>query len=244
MYNKIDSADNVRIKHLKKLLSDRDYRYLCREYVLEGLRALDTSKNIEYLFVRKDKKIPDVKCKQLFLVSEAVFDKISDTENSQGFLALTALNISGKEEIRKNARYVLLDKLQDPGNLGTIIRTACAFSIDGIIITPGCVDPFSPKVVRSSMGALEKIKIIKIGSVSEIKDFTIIAADKGGVSIDGFSWPGYFILAIGNEANGLSKTLKDSAVAVVSIQISNNIESLNAAIACGILLNQARQKSN
>lgn len=232
----IISSQNQRIKHLRKLLENKNYRYSCREYVIESVRSLDNVKKVNELFVRTDVKAPAVSYDRIYSVSESVFNKISDTETSQGVIAVAPLRILDAPAINKHKRYILLDKLQDPGNMGTIIRTALAFNITGIIITHGCVDPFSPKVVRSAMGAQEHIDIIKIGDISQLKNYNVIAADKYGSSIKDFKWPDSYILVIGNEGAGLSRDVKSICRQAVSVPMSDSVESLNAAIAAAIIL--------
>ncbi|MBN1621632.1 MAG: RNA methyltransferase [Endomicrobiales bacterium] len=240
---KISSAENQKIKHIKKLIADKDYRHECREYVIEGVRALQNSKNLKELYVREKANSLNIKVSKTYSLPDKIFCKISSTENSQGVIAVSGFSTYKADSLDKNSTYVLLDALQDPGNMGTIIRSACAFKVKGIIITPGCVDPFSPKVARSATGSLEKIDIIKIKDVSELEDFTIIAADKKGKKLEDFSWPVSFILAIGNEAHGISCKLNSAAKQIVSIPVSDNTESLNAAVAAAILLYDYRNKN-
>lgn len=237
--NSITSKENKKIKHLKKLLADRDYRYLSKEYAVEGPHWLDDAEKIKEIFVLKGTDVPEIGADKTYIVDEKVFKCISETENSQGIIAVFPLNLQGASEIRKNSRYVFLDRLQDPGNMGTIIRTACAFDIKGLIVNQGCVDPFSPKVVRSASGSIGKIEIIKIDDVTELKDFNLITADLKGENILKFSWPEGFILCIGNEAGGVSEQVKSLSKHIVTIPISNSTESLNAAVACGIILYSA-----
>lgn len=240
MYNTINSEQNQHIKRLKNIFNDKHYRYDNNKYVVEGVRSLDNALNIKELYIRQGSPIPDVKCDKVYLVSKNIFDKISDTQNSQGVIAVISFKIYDIKILRQNSRYILLDRLQDPGNMGAIIRTACAFGIEAVVINTGCVDPYSPKAVRSAMGSLEKIKIVKINKIQELKDFILLAADKAGRDIGAYKWPKGFILCIGNEANGLSTEVTDAAAETVSIPISDNIESLNAAVSCGILLYSSR----
>jgi TrmH family RNA methyltransferase len=152
----ITSKDNPRIKHVRKLLADKQYRYQMNEYAIEGVRALDDLRTAKELFVCEGTAVPELQGATVYVVSQHVFAHMTATENGQGIIAVAPLSLSGPDRIDPAGRYVLLDRLQDPGNMGTIIRTACAFALRGIIITPGCVDPFSPKVVRSAAGALGK----------------------------------------------------------------------------------------
>jgi TrmH family RNA methyltransferase len=233
---KITSKTNERIKNLKKLLDDKSCRYEQKEFVVEGLRAIEDLKDVRELFVREDVNPPEIGGKKIYEVAASVFDSVSSTENSQGIMAVTGMNLLGAEHILKGSRYVLLDRLQDPGNMGTIIRTACALGFKGVILTPGCADPFSPKVVRACASALWKIDIISIASAQELKEVPIIASGLEGRDVTGFQWPEGFALAIGNEANGLSEEILSAAKEKVSIPIFSGINSLNAAVSAGILM--------
>ena len=233
---KITSSANDRIKHLKKLLSDRDYRYEQREFAVEGVKALDDIKNIRELFVREDVDPPEIECPKTYVVSKSAFESAASTENSQGVIAVAGLNILDVSSIDSGSKYALLDKLQDPGNMGTIIRAACAFGYRGVIITPGTVDPFSPKVTRAASGALWKIDVIKAENAESLKSFTVIAAVAGGEDAGKFEWPEGFLLAVGSEAGGLSADIGAIARKKVWIPIRKEMESLNAAVSAGILM--------
>lgn len=233
---KITSKDNAHIKHLKKLIADREYRYETRQYAIEGVRALDGLERVSQLFIREGTEHPRLGYGQLFVVERQLFDRLASTEHSQGIIAVAELRLLGVAGVEQNGRYVLLDRLQDPGNMGAIIRSACAFGMTGIIITPGTVDPFSPKVVRAAVSAVNKMAVIAINGIDELRGSTLIAADTAGEDAGAFAWPAGFILAIGNEANGLSTELKQRAERTVAIPLKGAMESLNAAVAAGILL--------
>ena len=235
----IESKDNLRIKHISKLIKDKEFRYSESEYIVEGLRAVRDSKEIKEVYISEGAEIPDFKIPKHFIVKKSVFDSISSTENSQGVVAIAKLYIKDASAISKEGRYVYLDQLQDPGNMGTIVRVTAAFGLNGIIISSGTVDPFSPKVVRAAAGSIGKIDVIKIDTPDMLKGFNIIAADIKGKKLGDFSWPKNFILAIGNEGSGLSGEIAALAKESVSIPISANVESLNAAVSCAILLYDA-----
>jgi len=240
---KLTSKSNDRIKHLKKLLTDRDYRYEQKEFAVEGLRALDGIKDALELYVREDVNPPDLDCKIVYEVSKGAFESAAVTENSQGVIAVAKLNILDASSIDKNSKYILLDRLQDPGNMGTIIRTACALGFKGVITTPGSTDPFSPKVTRAAASALWKIDVIKIENAEELAPFNIIAAETGGEDAAGFVWPDGFLLAVGSEAGGLSPEIKGIAKQTVGIPIKTSMESLNAAVSAGILMYMAANRA-
>lgn len=238
----ITSRDNPRLKHLRQLLLDRSYRYEQGEYVVEGARALDGVDRVRELFVAADAAVPLVAADQVYRVAPDALRRAAATETSQGILATLPLKLKGPQAIDPAARYLLLDRLQDPGNAGTIIRIARAFGSKGIIVTPGCVDPFSPKVVRAAAGAVSRIDIIGIATIDELRG-AIIAADAGGQDVSKFVWPRHFVLAVGNEANGLSNEIRTKATATVAIPMPGGMESLNAAVATGIILYCATRSS-
>jgi RNA methyltransferase, TrmH family len=238
----LTSKENSRLKHLRKLIANGGYRRENREYIAEGLRILKDSHSIKELFVREGQVVPEFYKGKTYLLKKEVFDKISSTQTSQGLIGILEMNILGFEAIMKGRRYVLLDSLQDPGNMGAIIRSSCAFGIDGIILTRECTDPFSPKAVRSCAGAIEQIDIIEVEQVEQLKQLgiDIITADKNGRKLDIIHWPESFILVIGNEGSGISEEINTIKKSSVSIPISQSIESLNAGVAAGIILYTAK----
>ncbi len=233
--SRITSRSNPRIVHVKKLLADKRYRYERRQYAAEGVRVLDNASAVRELFVCEGVPVPPVPCAAVHAVSPAVFKTISTTEHSQGVVAVLDMRLFGPDRIDRNGRYVLLDRLQDPGNVGTIIRTAGAFGIDGIIVTPGSADPFSPKTVRAAASVMDKIDVIAADAAA-LAGCTVIAADLRGEDARSFPWPDAFVLAIGNEANGISDEVRAVARSVVSLPLSGDIESLNAAVSAAIVL--------
>ncbi len=238
----ISSKDNPEIKHLKKLIDDKDFRYGVHEYIVEGLFALKDVKQAKKLFVREGSLPAEVKAGKVFTVSKQLFDRLSPLENNQGVIGICELILKDPGDIDSNSRYVFLDRLQDPGNMGTIIRTAAAFGMKGIIFLKGTVDPFSPKVVRAAAGSLAKLDVIMARDYLYLRPFNIVAADAGGENLFGFKWPKNFILAIGNEGSGLSEEVLSCSKARVSIPMPGGTESLNAAVSAGIILYSSIQK--
>jgi len=234
----ITSTANPKIRHLQKLISDRKYRYQHRQFVAEGYRQLEgAEKSILSLYVASAADMPalDVAPGKLHIVERRIFDRLADTENTQGVLAVCAL--AYETAISADKRYVLLDGLQDPGNAGTIIRTAAAFGYDGVIFTPGSVDPFSPKAVRASMGAIFQCAIVMIEDCSALRGCHVAAADLGGRDVASARLDGPHILAIGSEARGLSAELRPWVSQAVTIPFRNSaVNSLNAAVAAGIAM--------
>lgn len=233
----ITSATNPKIKHLHKLISDRKYRYQHKQFVVEGCRQLEGAPAVLDVYVSSSAKMPqlDVVPENLHIVEEKIFNRLAATENTQGVLAVCALEYERTISADKN--YVLLDALQDPGNAGTIIRTAAAFGYNGVIMTPGCVDPFSPKVVRSTMGAIFQCPIVLLDDFSALRGCHVVAADLGGPEIASLRLETPYILAIGNEARGISDDLRPWINQIVTIPFqTSSVNSLNASVAAGIAM--------
>lgn len=232
----ITARGNPRLKHVRKLIDDKEYRYACKEYVVEGRRAVSAAAGATMLVLSGDTTATPGWDGPVVRVAERLFAALAPTEQSQGILAIFPLRISGPERIQKTKRYVFLDRLQDPGNAGTIIRTACAFGMDGVIVTPGCVDPFSPKVVRSSAGLVGSIEIIRVEDIAALGSCAVLALAAGGQDVRSVAWPDGFVLAVGSEAQGIDPALRGRADTIVGIPMRESAESLNAAVAAGIAL--------
>ena len=186
-------------------------------------------------------------------VPDHVFEKLSTMKTPQGMLAvLDAPSYSEEDVSGKCVPLILvLEDIQDPGNVGTIFRTAEAAGVSGIILTPGCADPLSPKVVRSSMGAIFRIPFTiendLPGCISRLeeKGITCFAARLDAAeSYDKCDLASPCALLIGNEGNGLSEQIIDKASKGIFIPMSGKTESLNAAVSASILSYEARRQRN
>jgi len=178
-------------------------------------------------------------------VDERVLRKMSSTEEPQGILAVVRQTNNSWSEIRINRLSVLLilDGIQDPGNLGTILRTALAAGVRYVCLTPGTVDLYNPKVLRSTMGALFSLVFLTGKQPEAILDFcrerglSVIMGDIQGNSLYQTSLPkGPLALVVGNEGKGPSSLFRSAEVQRVTIPMAQDVESLNVAIAAGILL--------
>lgn len=244
----IRSYENKKVKHASKL-KDKNYRSECAQYFAEGLKwvsdALKTSSTsdiVDYILI-KETKISEYSgiisdFDRVYAVSDNIFDKISDTKNNQGLLAV--LNIKKNRGVPSGNRILYLDRIRDPGNMGTIIRTACAAGYSEIVCDD-CVDPYNPKVVRSCMSAVLHVDIYPAESVPiellKEKGYTVMAADADGKNVFELSeLPDKAVLVIGNEAEGVSKDIAARADTFVAIPMSGDIESLNAAVSAAILM--------
>ena len=249
----ITSTSNSLIKHIKKLQTKKSYRHECGEFIIEGVRQVfDAADMCKTVLVSEDfsAALPDFPC-DVETVSTHVMESVSETKNPQGILAIAAINTADeKSVIKENGLYVFCDNVQDPGNLGTIIRTADAAGADGVILGEGCADLFNPKVVRSTMSSLFNLPIC----ISEDSRKTFEYFKSKGVKIFGSTphtdtliysenFTNSTMLVLGNEANGISDDLLTMCDACVKIPMVGGAESLNVATAGAILIYEAvRQK--
>ena len=180
-------------------------------------------------------------------VSEKDFRSAAETESPQGVIAIGEIPEHSLDTLRIDAmcRLLLLDGVQDPGNVGTILRTAAALGATATIALPGTVDLWNPKVIRSSMGAQFRHPAFH-ASQDDVLMFldrgkiVLWAADASGKALDRGGAPPRLALAVGNEGSGLSDAIRAKAQRTVSLPISANVESLNVAVAAGIILYELR----
>ena len=176
-------------------------------------------------------------------VDDAALASAADTESPQGVLAVAVVPTRRLDDVAlaDGRRLLVLDALQDPGNVGTILRTAAALGVGATVALPGTVDLWNAKVVRSAMGALFRHPTLS-STTAELAGFLarrevpLWAADARGEPLDLVRPPARLALAVGNEGAGLSAELRTAAARLVSIPITAEVESLNAAVAAGILL--------
>lgn len=183
-------------------------------------------------------------------VTEKVFSGITDVTNPQGILAVIGKNTDINEIDYNQNLFLVLDNIQDPGNVGTILRTADSINLKQIIVSKGTADCYNPKVVRSTMGAIFRVKVIECEDlkkvVKEMKKRKIkvyatdLQTDKSIYDVDYKK----SAIVIGNEANGVSKELLEIADEKIRIPMIGKTESLNAAVATGIILYEVVRKGN
>lgn len=182
---------------------------------------------------------------QSYILPDSLFQRISDTKSPQGILCvIKALdNPTLFDKIKCNGKFLALDNIQDPSNLGTILRTAEALGIDGVILSKDCCDIHSPKVVRGSMGAVFRLSYLIVDTVAgflgDNRDISAYAAvvTPDAVKLTDISFGGKASCAvIGNEANGLKKSTIDACEATFTIPMNGRAESLNAAVAASIIM--------
>lgn len=160
-----------------------------------------------------------------------LFDALADTRTPQDVLGLFA-RPKGQKVVLKNGPVVVLDAVQDPGNVGTIIRLAAAFDCGGVILLPGCADPFAPKAIRASVGAVLRVPVVQ-GTLADLDGVPIFAADGAGETIDPPT--SNAMIVFGNEGSGVSDPIRRRAK-LIAIPMSKRVESLNVAASAAILL--------
>lgn len=177
-----------------------------------------------------------------YLMKDAEFQKLADTKHPQGILAVVKQRSCRLEDVKDGALYIILETLQDPGNLGTVIRTAEAAGVSAVIMNKGCADIYSPKVVRSTMGSIFRVPFIYTedlaGTVEELKNnsITVYAADVAGRNIYEMEPASRRAYMIGNEGNGLTDEARRLADEIISIPMAGRVESLNAAVSAALLM--------
>lgn len=260
---KITSKDNALIKHIMKL-KEKKYRNEYDEYLIEGIKlvkeAIDENINIKNIIISEEavnselfeKKLKEkLQNREYTIVQNSIFKLISDVEKPQGAIAIIKKREKDGKIDFSNDVILALDDIQDPGNLGTIIRTADSCNVTQILLSKGTVDCYNSKVIRSTMGAIFRVKIIECENLEktlkEIKEnnFKIIVTDLNSKkNIYNINYE-KSVIVIGNEANGISKNIIDLADEKVIIPMIGKTESLNASVATGVILYEyARQKMN
>lgn len=246
----ITSKDNAKIKNFSKLLSDKKYRKETGLFVLEGekvlLEAIKWGKKIDTLIISEDFKSQNRESFEtidgnVIEVPSHLIEKICDTKSPQGVIFSCHMeNISKYPEnyFSDMKKVIILDNLQDPGNMGTIIRTGAGFGIDAIILLNNCVDPYSPKVIRSTMNGIFSIPVIEM-SVEQCFNrlkLPVYATylDEKSQKIKDVDMSNCAVV-IGNESKGVSKEVLAFADKKIIIPITN-IESLNASVAASIVM--------
>lgn len=252
MIEEITSSSNARIKLAKSLLLKKN-RIKKGLYTVEGIKSVTDAYNAGAdikMIIASEEAVPlcdkfaDV---SRFFTKKTLFDTICDTKAPQGILAV----ISVKElemTYLKNGMYVCCENVRDPGNLGTIIRTADAAGFDGVILLGECADLYNPKTVRSSMGSFFHIPIYEHCEIGDLKKmrsdgFKILCGTLSDKTVDyieaEYSAP--LVICVGNEADGITEELSATADMCVKIPIFGAAESLNVGVAAAILMYKAAE---
>jgi RNA methyltransferase, TrmH family len=253
----ISSTSNPEIKRIVKL-KNRKYRDESNQFVIEGVHLLEMA-------LRADVSVHWIYCTDLFsagtagkviletaneleipvtFVSEQVLKKISDTETPQGVLGIANMvpTLDWQKHLQSGP-VVVVDRIQDPGNLGTIVRTADSAGADGILLLNGTVDMYNSKTVRSSMGSVFNVPFAQnipfLQAYEQLKNlgYTLVAADIHGAKVyHAAQFPKKTALVVGNEGQGLAQDIRQHVDVSVKIPMLGKAESLNVAVACGIIL--------
>lgn len=241
---KIESLNNDKVKYWCKL-KEKKYRDLEGLFLIEGdhllNEALINGRVREIIAVDDSFKVGDI---PFYLVTNAIISKLSSQVTSTKVIAVCE-KLKSREITKK---VCLLDRIQDPGNLGTIIRSAVAFDVGTIIMSPDTVDLYNEKVVRASEGMLFHLNFIKQDlndaiNVLQDKNYTIFGTDVlNGISPKEVTFANNVALIIGNEGNGMNDHYKDKCNSLLKIPISNKCESLNAGVAASILFYEMEVK--
>lgn len=263
---KISSLQNHLVKEYKKLAQSSRYRQKVQKIALEGpnlvMGALKNGFKPQVVFFTSDyyesggeewlAKLPADTMQAI--LPGPVFKNIADTETPQGVAAILPFNIEKNEKLpaEKANLILILDRLQDPGNMGTIIRTAAAAGVDLLYYTSGSVDPYSPKVLRSTAGTIFNVSLKHAGEpVTIINDLhgrgfkLVTACARANVPYWSADLKEPVALVIGNESSGISTEFEAAADIKVSIPLSGSVESLNAAVAAGVIIFEIiRQRSS
>lgn len=254
----ITSKDNKNIKEVIKLINSSKYRYKNNLFVIEGLRlcmdAYITNIAIKKVFYTYDaqikyndklKKIIN-KAEQCYLVSDSIMKLLSDTKSPQGIVCVCPMldKYLTLDKIDINRKYIALEDLKDPTNLGTILRTLEALGFKSVILSKKCCDIYNPKVLRGSMGAVFRLEILICDNI--INDFKNLnnrgfrtyacVVNDDADYITNISFKNGDIAVIGNEANGLSENMIDTCRYKITIPMLGRAESLNACAAANIIM--------
>ncbi len=269
----ITSIANQRIKRLIQLQEKGRARNKEGVFVAEGLKMFEEAPlerlkevYLQESFWKSEKRTEDIRrkvseCEKRGLiveqVSDDVFKKAADTQTPQGVLfvmeqlsysleSLLKRAVQNREETGRLPLFLLLEDIQDPGNLGTMIRTAEGAGVDAVIMSKGTVDIYNPKTIRSTMGSLYRVPFLYVENLTDTvqklqaKDIKVYAAHLAGEKyfdeIDYVQGSGFLI---GNEGNGLKKETADSADIYLKIPMEGKLESLNAGVAAGLLMYRA-----
>ncbi|MBQ2745503.1 MAG: RNA methyltransferase [Lachnospiraceae bacterium] len=264
---RISSPSNEKIKAVIQLQTKASVRKKKKLFIVEGIKMYEEipESDIELTYVSekfyeeyiKREKISDnvkkrLNTKEYIIVSDPIFKNMSDTVTPQGILAIVKqkkYELSDILDKTKNQVFMVLEGVQDPGNMGTIIRTGEGAGIAGIIVNKETVDVYNPKVIRSTMGSIYRVPIVTSEDLGETLDYmsengvTLFAAHlKGDAYYTDGQFSGSIAFLIGNEANGLSEEISKKAHKLIKIPMEGEVESLNASVAAAILMYEAKRQ--
>lgn len=240
---KITSLSNAFIKYLYGL-SDKKNRLSNGEYLVEGYHLVDEAKKhglLNTVLSTDEKVLNDFTKIRTILVTDEIIKKLSTTKNPQNIIGVVAVK---ENKLHESNKYIVLDGVNDPGNLGTIIRTSLALGVKDFILSKDCVDIYNEKVIRATQGAIFQANIYYSDLENIYKSLAkdgyeiVVTSLEASEDVKNLQKLNKYALVVGNEANGVSKVSLDNATKKVIIPLNNNIESLNVAMALGIVLYQ------
>jgi TrmH family RNA methyltransferase len=243
----ITSIHNQRVRQVHALQTQPRRRRREGRIVLEGLRlvqdAIAAGHQPDYILHTADHPPP---CEPALPVTENVMRHLSDTQQPQGIIGVFPLPRIATPA--QPARVLILDAIRDPGNLGTLLRTAAAAGVQAVITAPGCVDPYNPKVLRAGMGAHFRVALAEM-DWAQITAYcaglrVYLADSQGDARYDRADWSPGWALITGSEAHGASSEAQRSAQQRVYIPMAAATESLNAAIATAVILFEAQRQQS
>jgi TrmH family RNA methyltransferase len=246
----IESKSNQQIRNVIKLKKQAKERRKQKVFLVEGIRMFQEVPKNRLVKAYTTKEFYEAHS-QLFigvefeLVTDAVFKEISDTVTPQGVLAIVRQSewkLSDLLEKNENPCFLILENIQDPGNLGTILRTGEGAGITGVIMSKDTVDIYNPKVIRSTMGSIYRVPFLYVENLKVImgilqeQGICTYAARLDGTNVYQNDFRSGCAFLIGNEGNGLSNELSELAQSYIKIPMCGQVESLNAAIAATVLM--------
>lgn len=252
----ISSKSNAAVRSVRKLLASAKERKARGLFVIEGLRLVKEAPAdwIDRLYISeslsRSGEIDNSFRSRAEIVSDDVFRSISDTVTPQGILAVVRQPVWSPDLLRfeDGCRLLLLDDIQDPGNLGTILRTAEAAGVDLAVLSEGCADLFNPKAIRATMGSIFRLPCIIDDLVSVIEMLKTEGVRVYGAALEGSTsyreaaFPEKTAIVIGNEGSGISAGVLNSVNEKIRIPMEGKVESLNVAVSAAILLFQIKDQ--
>lgn len=256
---RIESRENSLVKRLVRLSNDRKFRKEMQEMVCEGEKmlgeALSSGMDIRDILLAEDAELDTALLRQaegqgakLYICPSSLLGKVSNVKTPQGVVFSCERPVAELRVLQDAKRLMVLEGLQDPGNLGTIIRTADAFALDGIILCEGCVDPTSPKVVRATMGAAFRMPIAAASLEQTLaflreQNMPLYAAalSESSVPLTHVDLTRAAVM-IGNEGRGITKKAAALCTQQIIIPMDGRAESLNASVAASIIMYEMSRK--
>ena len=249
---KITSRENAKVKYACRLASSGAFRRAEGRFLAEGRKLcpeLCRGAELETLFCTEAalEKCPELSGLpgEHYLVEDHVADKLADVGTHQGVFGVFRTPVHTLEEVKKGGRYLALERVQDPGNVGTLLRSAAAFGFDGVLLSKGCAAPFAPKTLRASMGAAGRLPVAPVQDLPQALQqlrargvVCLAAALYHSRPLDEApqSYPDGLCAVIGSEGQGLTDAAVQACDMAVRIPMTDLVESLNAGVAGSVLL--------